>query len=93
MSQGKAGVVRHNHERQRFEIDTTAGVADYRIEGDTIIMYHTEVPVPVRGRTYGYKLVCGALEEIRRLNLKVVPQCWFVRDVIDRRPEFKDLLA
>ena len=27
-----------------------------------------------------------------RLNLKVVPQCWFVRDVIDRRPEFQNLL-
>jgi predicted GNAT family acetyltransferase len=33
------------------------------------------------------------LEQVRRLNLKVVPRCWFVRQVIDRRrPEYLDLL-
>jgi predicted GNAT family acetyltransferase len=95
MSQGKVGIVRHNRERQRFELDTPAGVAvaDYRIEGETMTIFHTEVPVPMRGRTYGYRLVCGALEEARWLNLKVVPECWFVREVIDRRPEFRDLLG
>jgi predicted GNAT family acetyltransferase len=33
-------------------------------------IYHTEVPVPLRAR--GYHLVRGTLEEVRRLNLKVV---------------------
>ena len=37
-------------------------------------------------------MVCGALQEVRRLNLKVVPQCWFVREVIERYPEFRDLV-
>jgi hypothetical protein len=27
-----------------------------------------------------YHLVLGTLEEVRRLNLKVFPQCWFVRE-------------
>jgi predicted GNAT family acetyltransferase len=56
-------------------------------------IYHTEVPVPLRARGYGYHLVRGTLEEVRRLNHKLVPQCWFVRQVIERRPEFQDLLA
>ena len=87
--------VRNNTELSRFEMDTPAGVAvaDYRIGGNVITMYHTEVPVPVRGRSYGYHFVRGALNEARRLNLKVDPQCWFVREVIERRPEFQDLLA
>ena len=86
--------VRHNSEQNRFEMDTPAGlaIANYRIEGNVMTIYHTEVPLPLRGRGHGYHLVRGALEEIGRLNLKVVPQCWFVRDVIDRRPEFQDLL-
>jgi uncharacterized protein len=90
----KGAPVRHNAPQQRFELDTPAGiaVADYRLAGDVMTIYHTEVPLPLRGRGHGYHLVRGALEEIRRLNLKVVPQCWFVRDVIDRRPEFQDLL-
>jgi len=37
--------------------------------------------------------VRGTLEQLRRLNMKVVPRCWFVRQVIERRPEFQDLLA
>ena len=51
------------------------------------------VPLPLRGRGYGYHLVCGALDEGRRLKFRVVPQCWCVRDVIDRRREYRDLRA
>jgi predicted GNAT family acetyltransferase len=89
----KPNPVRHNAALHRFEMDTPAAiaVADYRLTGDVMTMYHTEVPLPLRGRGYGYHLVRGALEEVRRLNLKVVPQCWFVRQVIDRSPEFQDL--
>jgi predicted GNAT family acetyltransferase len=50
------------------------------------------VPPPVRGRLYGYLLVRGALDEVRRLELRVVPECWFVREVIDRNRELQDLL-
>jgi predicted GNAT family acetyltransferase len=39
-------------------------------------IYHSEVPAPLRGRGYGYHLVCGTLDEVRRLKFKVVPQCW-----------------
>ena len=82
-------------ERHRFEMDTPAGlaVADYRLEGDVMTIYHTEVPLQLRGRGYGYHLVRGTLEEVRRLNLKVVPRCWFVRDIIARQPALQDLLA
>jgi uncharacterized protein len=87
--------VRNNTALSRFEMDTPAGVAvaNYRIGGNVITMYHTEVPVPVRGRSYGYHLVRGALDEVRRLHLKVDPQCWFVRDVIERHRDFQDLLV
>ena len=85
--------VRNNPELSRFELDTPAGlaVADYHLSGETISFYHTEVPVHVRGRGIGYQLACGMLNEVQRLNLKVVPQCWFVREVIDRNPEFQSL--
>jgi len=92
----KANPVRNNTQLNRFEMDTPAGiaVADYRLAGDDVMtIYHTEVPVPLRGRGYGYHLVRGALDEARRLNLKVVPQCWFVREVVERRAEYQDLLA
>jgi uncharacterized protein len=91
----KANSVRNNNDAHRFEMNTPAGiaVADYRIDGDVMTMFHTEVPLSLRGRGYGYHLVSGALEQVRRLQLKVRPTCWFVREVIDRRPEFQSLLA
>jgi uncharacterized protein len=91
----KTSPVRYNIEQHRFEMDTPAGLAvvDFRIDGNVITMFHTEVPLPLRGRGYGYHLVCDALQRVRRLNLKVVPQCWFVREVIERKPEFMDLLS
>ena len=87
-------VVQNNRQQQRFELDTSAGlaVADYRLSSGTMTIYHTEVPVPLRGRGIGCRLVKGALEEVRSLGLKVVPQCWFVREYIDRNREFTDLV-
>ena len=87
-------VVQNNTQQQRFELDTSAGlaVADYQLSSGTMTIYHTEVPVPLRGRGFGCRLVKGALKEVRRLGLKVVPQCWFVREYIDRNREFTDLV-
>jgi hypothetical protein len=55
-------------------MDTPEGLAvvDYRLEGNIVTIYHTEVPLPLRGRGYGYQLVRDTLEEVRRLGLKVV---------------------
>jgi hypothetical protein len=87
--------IRNNAQLHRFEMDTPAGVAvaDYRIAGNLMTICYTEVPLPLRGRGHGYQLVCAALQEVRHLNLKVEPECGFVREVINNRPEFKDLLV
>ena len=56
-------VVRDNTELNRFEMDTEAGlaIADYRLNGFTMTIYHTEVPARLRGRGHGARLVMGAL--------------------------------
>src|SRR5262245_64853454 len=85
----KLNAVRNNAQLHRFEMDTPAGVAvaDYRITGSLMTIFYTEVPLPLRGRGYGYQLVCAALQEVRHLNLKVEPECGFVRQVIKNRSE------
>ena len=79
----KPNSVRNNAQLHRFEMDTPAGVAvaDYRITGNLMTIFYTEVPLALRGRGYGYHLVCGALSGVR-LNLTVEPECGFVREVI-----------
>ena len=91
----KPNSVRNNARLHRFEMDTPAGVAvaDYRIAGNLMTIFYTQVTFPLRGRGYGYHLVCGALQEMRRLILKVEAECGFVREVINNRPEFNDLFG
>lgn len=86
---------RDNPERQRFELETSAGlaVAEYRRDDDVMTIFHTEVPPALRGRGIGDQLVRGVLDDVHRRGLKVIPRCWFVRAFIDAHPEYADLVA
>ncbi|HEU0058866.1 MAG TPA: GNAT family N-acetyltransferase [Hyphomicrobiaceae bacterium] len=87
--------IRNNAALHRYELETEAGfaVANYRPLPGAIAIFHTEVPLPLRGRNIGVRLVRGALEDVRRQGMKVVPQCSFVRAFMARHPEYQDLLA
>lgn len=58
-----------------------------------ITIHHTEVDESLRGQHVGDKLVAAAVEHAREKGLKVVPTCPFAKKVIDRTPEFQDVLA
>jgi len=87
--------IRNDTERQSYvlEADGHTAFAAYRVEGDDIVFYHTVVPPELEGRGIGSALVKGALEDVRKRGLKVVPACEFVRGWIERHPEARDLLA
>jgi predicted GNAT family acetyltransferase len=86
--------VRDNAAAHRFELDVDGAlaVALYRVDGDTIMFTHTEVPARLQGRGIGSKLVRGALDAARARGLRVVPLCSFVADYIRRHPEVQDLV-
>lgn len=87
--------VRDNPGESRFELPTTAGpaFAAYQVSGKTITVYHTEVPASLRGSGIGEQLVLGMFADIKRMGLKLVPRCWFVREVLSRHPEYQDLMT
>jgi predicted GNAT family acetyltransferase len=83
-------------ERSRYELfldGQLVGVADYRVLGDRVVMPHTEIVPPLRGRGLGELLVGHALDDVRAAGRTVVPSCWFVADFIDANPDYRDLLA
>ncbi len=86
-----ADVVNHPA-KGRFELDADGHVAAaYYTQKDGVITFtHTEVPKELEGRGIGSRLVKGALEQVRALGLKVVPQCPFVKAYIGKHPEFAD---
>jgi uncharacterized protein len=85
-----APTVRNNTDQGQFEIDLDGQLAvlEYEIEGGRMIMPHTEVPRPYRGRGYGDMLARAALDYARTQSLTPEPLCPFVRSFIVRHPEY-----
>lgn len=86
--------VRDNAAASRFELEAEGGmaVANYHVDGNTMLFTHTETPPPLQGRGIASRLIRGALETARARGLRVLPLCSFVADYIRRHPEFQDLL-
>ncbi|CAN5298502.1 MAG: N-acetyltransferase [Gemmatimonadetes bacterium] len=91
-----ADETRHDPGRRRFLIDTEGGEAhlDYVDAGDRTLDYrHTFVPEALRGREIGARLVKDALDWARENGYRVIPSCPFVRRIVDRNPEYRDLVS
>ncbi len=58
-----------------------------------IIIDHTEVSEALRGTGAGKKLVEAAVSYAREKKIKILPLCPFAKSVIDRNPEYQDVLS
>jgi predicted GNAT family acetyltransferase len=88
--------INHNGDSKRYELfvgETLASLADYRIESDRVVIFHTETLDEFRGRGLAAELVRWALDDIRSRGMTVEPACWFVADFIEDHPEYQDLVA
>ena len=62
-------------------------------DGKTIIIDHTQVDEKLRGQGVGEQLVATAVQFARDNGLKIKPFCPYTRKVIERTPEYQDVLA
>jgi predicted GNAT family acetyltransferase len=88
--------VRDNPERSRYELvvdGEVIGFADYDVDGDVVVMPHTEIAPNRRHQGFGAILVQGALDAIRASGRRVVARCWYVADFIDHHGDYADLVA
>jgi predicted GNAT family acetyltransferase len=83
------GTVRDNPGAARFEIAVNGQVAflQYERRPEAIVLVHTEVPPPFRGRGLGGRLAKSALEAARAEGLAVIARCPFVRAYLQKHPE------
>jgi predicted GNAT family acetyltransferase len=79
--------------RYELAIDGHIAAAYYVLSGNVITFTHTEVPAALGGKGIGSTLIKGALDQVRALNLRVVPQCPFVKAYIDKHPGYADLVG
>ncbi len=59
---------------------------------DKMIIDHTNVDEELRGGQLGFQLVEAGVEYARAHHLKIIPLCTFAKAVIDKKPEFDDVL-
>lgn len=84
----------HNAAERRYEFDLGDDMAliEYVQGNGVIVLTHTEVPPQYEGQGIGSELVKAVLEDIRKKELQVVPQCPFVAAYIRRHPEWMELV-
>jgi uncharacterized protein len=88
--------VADNADMRRYEArlgSEIVGFIMYRHDQRRMTLIHTEVDPALEGRGIASRLVEGALDDIRRRGLSVVPICPFVRAYLRRHPEYSDLVA
>ena len=83
-------------ERGRYEAlaesGVVAGFAEYQKHEGLLVFTHTEVDDAFEGQGVGSALAAGALDHARTLGLPVRPLCPFIKEYIDRHPEYRDLV-
>ncbi|MDO4412615.1 GNAT family N-acetyltransferase [Cutibacterium sp.] len=82
--------VTKNDEQSRYEAHVNgklAGFADFRREGNIVVMPHTEVFDPFSGKGVGSALARCALDDIASHNLPVRPDCTFIKGWLDNHPD------
>lgn len=81
--------------RQRYEIAVAgelAGFVDYRGQGASVALVHTEVLPQFEGRGLAGRLAQFVLDDLRRQGAKVVPTCSYIATYIERHPQLQDLV-
>ncbi|MFC3127487.1 DUF5996 family protein [Pseudoroseomonas globiformis] len=79
--------------RYRIVVDGIEAEMTYSRAGrGLIIIDHTEVPMALRGRRLGERLVRQAVEDARQDGIAIIPLCPFAKAQLDRHPEWQDVV-
>lgn len=63
----------------------------YTEDKNTMDIYSTYTPPQLRGQGLAEKVVLAAFEYANEQNLKVIPNCWYVRKFLEKHPEYESI--
>lgn len=88
--------VEENVPQKRFELKISDGAlatAYYRLDGDRLVLIHTEVPVEFSGQGIATELAHGTFGLLRKTGRTAVPRCPFMGRFVTQHPEYADLVT
>jgi predicted GNAT family acetyltransferase len=65
----------------------------YSRVGNLVIINHTEVDPMLRGTGAGARLVAAAVDWARADHLRIMAICPYAKSVLDKKPEYRDVLG
>ncbi|HEX8232085.1 MAG TPA: GNAT family N-acetyltransferase [Caulobacteraceae bacterium] len=86
--------VTDNTERRRFELEEggLTAFADYRQNGEVLMLPHVEAPPALRGTGAAGRLMEGVAAHARERGLKLLPVCPYAVAWLRRHPEHAELV-
>ena len=74
--------------------EKATGTLEWEPRGEDVrVATHTIVPGAIGGRGVAAQLVERFVEDARRLDFRIVPQCSYVAKKFDENPDWSDLRA
>jgi predicted GNAT family acetyltransferase len=82
-------------ELQRFElpVEDSVAVVYYRLDGDRLVLTHTEVPQQYSGQGIGSRLAKGVFDILRKTGRKAVVKCPFLTAWLARHRDYNDVVV
>ena len=74
------------------EGEVAAEMVYHSTSGNQMIIEHTEVGEALRGKNIGMELVHAGVEYARHHGMKIIPLCPFAKKVLDKKPDWQDVL-
>ena len=65
----------------------------YSLQAGKMVIEHTIVDESLRGNDIGVKLVNEAVKFSRDKGMKIIPECTYAKNILERGKEYKDVLA
>ena len=81
-----SGTVINNTVKSRYEleVDNHLSVADYRLNGNELVITHVGVPEALRGQGIAAKVMDGVVEDATAQGLTIVPICSYAASYMAR---------
>jgi predicted GNAT family acetyltransferase len=87
--------LRNNRDQSRYEMDEEGltSYADYRLQGERLVIDYVYAPPPLRGTGASGRLMAALAADARAKGLKITPVCGYAAAWLRRSHEFRDLVS